>query len=127
MQRQNVDFGEGDAVLIRTGWGRLWRVDNARFMKGEPGIGLAAAEFLARKNVMMVGSDNWAVEVRPYPDKGLFLPVHGLMLTVHGIYLLENLELEELARDRAYEFAFIVQPLKLRGGTGSSVAPMAVR
>src|SRR5437660_4860849 len=40
MQRQSVDFGEGDAVLIRTGWGRLWRVDNARFMKGEPGIGL---------------------------------------------------------------------------------------
>ena len=127
MTRQNVEVRKGDAVLIRTGWGRLWAVDNARFIKGEPGIGLEAAEFLVKRNVMMVGSDNWAVEVRPYPDRGLFLPVHGYLLNVNGIYLIENLDLEALARDKANEFAFIVAPLKLRGGTGSSVAPIAVR
>ena len=127
MTRQNVEVRKGDAVLIRTGWGRLWTVDNARFIKGEPGIGLEAAEFLVKRNVMIVGSDNWAVEVRPYPDKGLFLPVHGYLLNVNGIYLIENLDLEALARDKANEFAFIVAPLKLRGGTGSSVAPIAVR
>ena len=98
---------KGDAVLIRTGWGRLWTVDNARFIKGEPGIGLEAAEFLVKRNVMIVGSDNWAVEVRPYPDKDLFLPVHGYLLNVNGIYLVENLDLEALARDKANEFAFI--------------------
>jgi kynurenine formamidase len=127
MARQNVEVRKGDAVLIRTGWGRLWTVDNARFIKGEPGIGLEAAEFLVKRNVMIIGSDNWAVEVRPYPDKGLFLPVHGYLLNVNGIYLIENLDLEALARDKADEFAFIVAPLKLRGGTGSSVAPIAVR
>ncbi len=127
MTRQNVEVRKGDAVLIRTGWGRLWTVDNARFIKGEPGIGLEAAEFLVKRNVMMVGSDNWAVEVRPYPDRGLFLPVHGYLLNVNGIYLIENLDLEALARDKANEFAFIVAPLKLRGGTGSTVAPIAVR
>jgi len=127
MTRQNVEVRKGDAVLIRTGWGRLWAVDNARFIKGEPGIGLEAAEFLVKRNVMIVGSDNWAVEVRPYPDRGLFLPVHGYLLNVNGIYLIENLDLEALARDKANEFAFIVAPLKLRGGTGSSVAPIAVR
>ena len=127
MARQNVEVRKGDAVLIRTGWGRLWTVDNARFIKGEPGIGLEAAEFLVKRNVMIVGSDNWAVEVRPYPDRGLFLPVHGYLLNVNGIYLVENLDLEALARDNANEFAFIVAPLKLRGGTGSSVAPIAVR
>ncbi|HZE47430.1 MAG TPA: cyclase family protein [Xanthobacteraceae bacterium] len=127
MTRQNVEVRKGDAVLIRTGWGRLWTVDNARFIKGEPGIGLEAAEFLVKRNVMMVGSDNWAVEVRPYPDRGLFLPVHGYLLNVNGIYLIENLDLEALARDKANEFAFIVAPLKLRGGTGSSVAPIAVK
>jgi kynurenine formamidase len=127
MARQNVEVRKGDAVLIRTGWGRLWTVDNARFIKGEPGIGLEAAEFLVKRNVMIVGSDNWAVEVRPYPDKGLFLPVHGYLLNVNGIYLIENLDLEALARDKANEFAFIVAPLKLRGGSGSSVAPIAVR
>jgi len=127
MKLENVDVGKADAVLIRTGWGRLWTVDNARFIKGEPGIGLEAADFLAKRNVMIVGSDNWAVEVRPYPDKGLFLPVHGFLLNVNGIYLIENLDLETLARDKVFEFAFIVEPLKLRGGTGSSVAPIAVR
>ena len=127
MTRQNVEIRRGDAVLIRTGWGRLWTVDNARFIKGEPGIGLEAAEFLVKRNVMIVGSDNWAVEVRPYPDKDLFLPVHGYLLNVNGIYLVENLDLEALARDKANEFAFMVAPLKLRGGTGSSVAPIAVR
>ena len=127
MTRQNVEVRKGDAVLIRTGWGRLWTVDNARFIKGEPGIGLEAAEFLVKRNVMIVGSDNWAVEVRPYPDRGLFLPVHGYLLNVNGVYLIENLDLEALARDKANEFAFIVAPLKLRGGTGSSVAPIAVR
>jgi len=127
MTRQSVEIRRGDAVLIRTGWGRLWTVDNARFIKGEPGIGLEAAEFLVRRNVMIVGSDNWAVEVRPYPDKDLFLPVHGYLLNLNGIYLVENLDLEALARDKATEFAFMVAPLKLRGGTGSSVAPIAVR
>lgn len=127
MKAANVEIGRADAVLIRTGWGRLYGVDNARFIKGEPGIGLDAADFLIKRQVMIVGSDNWAVEVRPYPDKDLFLPVHGLMLAVNGIYLVENLDLEALARDKTAEFAFIVAPLKLRGGTGSSVAPVAVR
>ncbi len=127
MKQGNVDIGKGDAVLIRTGWGRLWTVDNARFIKGEPGIGLEAADFLVKRNVMIVGADNWAVEVRPYPDQGLFLPVHGFLLNVNGVYLIENLDLEALARDNPHEFAFIVEPLKLRGATGSSVAPIAVR
>jgi kynurenine formamidase len=127
MKAANVDIRKGDAVLIRTGWGRLWTVDNVRFIKGEPGIGLDAAEFLVKRNVMIVGADNWAVEVRPYPDKTLFLPVHGYLLNANGVYLIENLDLEALARDKATEFAFIVEPLKLRGGTGSSVAPIAVR
>ena len=49
------------------------------------------------------------------------------MLTVNGIYQIENLNLEELSRDKAYEFAFVVQPLKIKGGTGSTVAPIAIR
>lgn len=57
----------------------------------------------------------------------MILPVHGFMLAVKGIFLLENLDLEALSRDKVNEFAFIVQPLKLKGGTGSTVSPIAVR
>src|SRR6266581_6780275 len=36
----------------------------------------------------------------------------------------EGLDLEAMSRDKVYEFALIVQPLKLKGGTGSTVAPI---
>jgi kynurenine formamidase len=49
------------------------------------------------------------------------------MLVVNGIHLLENMKLDELASKRAYEFAFVIQPLKIEGGTGSTVAPIAIR
>jgi kynurenine formamidase len=49
------------------------------------------------------------------------------MLVVNGIHLLENLKLDELAAKDAHEFAFVMQPLKSQGGTGSTVAPAAIR
>jgi kynurenine formamidase len=127
MQRQNVKIGAGDAVFLHTGWGKLWMKDNAKYNSGQPGPNVTAAEWLAKLNPMLVGADNWGIEVRPNPNKDLAFPVHQLLLTVNGIFLLENLDLEALARDRVYEFAFVIQPLKLKGGTGSTVAPIAVK
>jgi kynurenine formamidase len=46
---------------------------------------------------------------------------------VNGIHLLENMKLDQLAAQRAYEFAFVMQPLKVKGGSGSTVAPAAIR
>ncbi len=74
---------------------------------------------------MLIAADNCCVEVRP-SEPPHNLPVHAMMLIQHGIYLIENLELEALATARAYEFAFIVQPLKIKGATGSAVAPIAI-
>jgi kynurenine formamidase len=127
LQRQNLTLRPGDAVLINTGWGKLWGKDNARYQKSCPGIGVAAAEWLAKQDPMLVGADNIPVEVSPNPDPQISLPVHQIMLVVNGIHLLENLKLDELAAKRAYEFAFVIQPLKLKGGTGSTVAPIAIR
>jgi kynurenine formamidase len=127
LTRQKQILKPGDAVLIHTGWGRLWNVDNARYVKTCPGIGLAAAEWLAKRDPLLVGADNWPVEVGPNPDPDLSLPVHQVMLVVHGIHLLENMKLDELAAGRIHEFAFMVQPLKIKGGTGSTVAPIAIR
>jgi kynurenine formamidase len=127
LKRQNQTLRPGDAVVIRTGWSTLWGKDNARYVKTNPGIGIAAAQWLARQDPMLVGSDNWSIEVAPNPDVNLSLPVHQVMLVVNGIHLLENLRLEALAGAGAHEFAFILQPLKMQGGTGSTVAPVAVR
>ncbi|TMH70985.1 MAG: cyclase family protein, partial [Betaproteobacteria bacterium] len=116
-----------DAAIIHTGWGKLYGKDNARFVKTTPGIGVGAAEWLAKQDPSLVGSDNWPVEVAPNPDKDLSLPVHQILLVVNGIHLLENMKLDELASKKVYEFALVMQPLKLYGATGSTVAPAAIR
>ena len=76
---------------------------------------------------MAVGADSAPVEVSPNPDPELSLPVHQIMLVVNGIHLIERMKLDELASKAVYEFAFVVQPLKLQGATGSTVAPVAIR
>jgi kynurenine formamidase len=127
LARQKLTLQPGDAVILHTGWGKLWAKDNARYSRGNPGIGVAAGEWLARQNPMLVGADTAPVEVNPNPDKQLSLPIHQIMLVVNGIHLLENMKLDELAAKGAYEFALIVEPLKIQGGTGSTVAPIAIR
>jgi len=127
LARQKVTLRPGDAVLINTGWNKLWGKDNARYVKTCPGIGIAAAEWLVKQDPMLLGSDNWPVEVAPNPDPQLSLPVHQIALVVNGIHLLENLKLDELAAKKVYEFAFVMQPLKAQGFSGSTVAPVAIR
>jgi kynurenine formamidase len=127
LAKQRMTLQPGDAVLINTGWNRLWGKDNARYVKSCPGIGVAAAEWLAKQDPMLIGADNWPVEVAPNPDPKLSLPVHQVSLVVNGIHLLENLKLDDLAAKQVYEFAFVMQPLKAQGFTGSTVAPVAIR
>lgn len=127
MKRQGVTIGTGDAVLIHTGWGKLWMKDNAKYNSGQPGIGIPAGEWLAKLNPILVGADNSGIEVRPHPNKALVFPVHQVLVTTHGVFLLENLDLHGLAREKVSEFAFIVLPLKIKGGTGSTVAPVALK
>jgi kynurenine formamidase len=127
LQRQQLALQPGDAVILHTGWGRLWGKENDRYMKTNPGIDVAASEWLARQDPMLIGADTAPINVTPSPDPKLSNPVHQIALVVNGIFLLENLRLDELAAQRAYEFALIVEPLKLVGATGSTVAPIAVR
>lgn len=127
LQKQSLTLQPGDAVLINTGWGKLWGQDNARYVKSAPGIGVEAAQWLISQDPMLIGSDNWPVEVSPNPDPQLSLPVHQIALVVNGVHLLENMKLDELVEQGANEFAFVVQPLKVQGGSGSTVAPIAIR
>ena len=125
LDRQGVPRA-GDAVLIHTGWGVLWDSDPERFMATNPGIGVAAAEWLVEHDPMLLGADNQPVEVSPNPDPEVSLPIHQIMLVVHGIHLVERMRLAELAAAGVHEFAFVVQPLKLEGATGSTVVPVAI-
>jgi kynurenine formamidase len=128
LKRQGTRLQAGDAVIINTGWGKLWGKDNRRYQfGGHSGIGVAAANWLAKHDPILLGADNGTVEISPNPDKQISLPVHQIALVVNGIHLLENMKLDELASKKVYEFAFILQPIKMQGATGSTVAPIAVR
>jgi kynurenine formamidase len=127
LKRQNSTIRSGDIVLFHTGWGSLWMKNNAQFSEKAPGIGLAVARYLVEREIVMAGSDTWAVEVVPNPDAKLAFPVHQLFIPRNGIYIFENLATEVLARDNAYEFAFVFAPLRLKGATGSPGNPLAIR
>jgi kynurenine formamidase len=128
VEAQNVAVEKGDVVLLRTGWARFWN-DAARYVTGGkgtvaagPGPELEAARWLSGKGVFAAGSDTVAFERVPSAE----MPVHVHLLVENGIHIIEALNLEELARERVYEFVFVAVPLKIRGATGSPIRPVAL-
>lgn len=121
------DIQAGDALLLHTGWGRLWMVDNEKYASGEPGPGFAAAVWLAKKKPVLVGVDNWSIDVMPNSsDPKIAVPAHIELLVKNGILLHENLKLADLAKRKQYLFAYIFTPLPIKGATGSPGSPIAV-
>lgn len=123
---EHVSITHGDTILIYTGWERFWKKDNQKFVSSMPGIGVKSARWLASKEVVAVGSDTQSVEVEPNEDKRNDGIGHQILIVKNGIHLIENMKLSELARAKIYEFLFICVPLKIKGGTGSPVHPVAV-
>ncbi|MTD52730.1 cyclase family protein [Amycolatopsis pithecellobii] len=118
----------GDAVLVRTGWPQLYTdpVAYVGHATGVPGLGPDAAEYLASLEVRAVGCDTIAAD-RIAPGQGhSYLPAHEVLLVRHGIPLLEVLDLEHLAQLGPHDFIFVAVPLKITGGTGSPIRPLAV-
>jgi len=123
-----VEIRGGDVVLLRTGWARYWN-DAARYITGGsgavpagPGPELEGARWLSSRGVFAAGSDTVAFEKVPAAS----MPVHVHLLVESGIHIIEALNLEELARDGIYEFVFVAAPLKIQGGTGSPIRPLAL-
>jgi kynurenine formamidase len=126
---QGVEIREWDVVVVRTGYMGLWPDADRMTAHRAPGPDLTAARLLADRGVVAVGSDTETFEVQPAPDPGHPAnpqPVHTLLLIERGIYIMESLDLEELAADGVHEFLFVALPLKIAGATGSMMDPLAV-
>lgn len=123
---QNVDVHKGDVLLVRTGYDTLWG-DEEVYLQAA-GIGKTGTLWAAEQGVIAVGADNmaWDAPKDIDPDTGATLFAHVHLLTQKGIYIIENLDLRELAQARAYAFAFIGVPLKFQGATGSPIRPIAL-
>jgi kynurenine formamidase len=122
-----TEIRKGDVVLVHTGWLDLVGQDNALYGSTEPGIGLEAAEWLAKKGVVAVGADTWGLEAVPHEDSTAFFPVHVKLLAENGVYILENIVTRDLAEDRAYEFLFVLGQAKLKGAVQMIINPVAIR
>lgn len=149
-----VDLSPGDAVLIRTGWPKVFASDPVRYGSRQPGLGASAALLLAERDVAIVGSDN--AEIEPYdgtdptvlrpggrydiylahasvpeplghdPRREFAADLHELLVRNLGVYFVEMLDLEEIAAAGVTEFLFVLAPLMIRGATGSPVNPLAI-
>ena len=115
----------GDAVLLRTGWLEAQKGVKHPTFNEEPGIDVEAGLWLAESEVAMIGADNFAVEVLPFPP-GLVFPVHQRLIRDFGIPLLEGLMLDPLVASSRHEFMFMASPLPIVGATGSPLAPVVV-
>ncbi|WP_224244733.1 cyclase family protein [Hyalangium gracile] len=127
---QRVHLQPGDTVFIRTGWGQHFKGDPELY-KGvaSPGPGLDAAQYLLEKGARVVGADTLTFEKRPatvYIPQLQVFPVHLLLVPDNGIYIIENVQLEDLSAARAYEFVAVVPPLKVLGATGSALRAFAL-
>ena len=124
---QGVAIGKGDVVLFNTGWQSLAGLDNEAFMAGEPGLGLGGAKYLASLDVVAVGADTWGLEVLPGEDETLVFPVHPELLAKNGIYILENMNVGELAKDEGWEFLFVLGQPRFEGAVQAVINPVAIR
>jgi len=127
LKKQGMSISPGDVVLIRTGVMNLWPDGSKYHLKDQAGLSLEAAQWLAEEQkAMLVGSDNFGVEIIPSKDAENFAPVHAYLLAEQGVSIIEVLWLEELAKDKVYEFVFLASPLKMRGATASPIRPLAI-
>jgi kynurenine formamidase len=127
LEKQGIQIQKGDVVLFHTGWMSLVGKDNDRYNKGEPGVGKEGAEYLASKDVMAVGSDTWGVEVLPFEQGVGVFEIHQILLAKNGIYILENINTDELVKDKAWEFMFVEGHGRITGGVQAIINPIAIR
>lgn len=127
---QAVTIEPGDVVLIRSGWGRNFREDQPDLYLGHetgvPGVGAGAAEWLADRKIFAAGADSIAFECVAPGNGHRVLPAHRILLVDNGIFIIESLQLEELAGERLFSFGFIALPLRFMGATGSPIRPIAL-
>jgi kynurenine formamidase len=129
--KQGIEIRQGDVVIFHTGWLSLIEKDPKRYGSVEPGLGREGARYLVSKGVVAVGADTWALEVIPFEkngdkDGGVF-EVHQILLPMSGTYILENINTAELAKDKAYEFMFVLGQNKYQGAVQSMINPVAIR
>jgi kynurenine formamidase len=122
---RGIEPEPGDAVLFHTGWGRFWD-DSAAYLSGEPGPGCELAHWLAARGVSLTGCDTWSCGPVPPEDPDQPFRVPQILNIEHGVFVVENLDLDQLVTDGVRRFALVLTHPKLRGATGAWTSPIAL-
>lgn len=125
IERTGVKPEPGDALLVRTGWLKAWRDGDAQPLLSN-GLHHDCADWIVAQGFALVAADNPAVEVLPSQDPTTAVPLHIRLLRDNGIYLAELLDLDELSLMDQSSFMLSMAPLRIKGGTGSPITPVAV-
>jgi kynurenine formamidase len=127
---QGVSLDAGDILLVRTGHAhRLAELEPWDTSNGKAGLHPSVVRFLAHRRVAALGSDG-NNDTAPSTTEGVVFPIHVLTVNAMGIHLLDYLQFEELVQRceeaERWEFLFVAAPLRIEGGTGSPVNPIAL-
>ena len=126
LKKQRTEIRAGDAILVHTGWGQHYMVDNDTYVGSSPGISEESGRWLSEQNVAAIGADNMTLEVMPMEDASRGFPVHQHLIVEKGVYIIENLKLDEPCADGVYEFPFVLLPTKYKGATACPVRPIGI-
>jgi kynurenine formamidase len=129
-KQSGVTVGQGDVLLIRTGrWAKVAKDGQWNFLQKAAGLHASVAAWLKARDVAVIGCDGVS-DVMPSGVEGLANPLHELVLVGLGLPILDNLDLEALsqtaAKHKRSTFLYVGAPLRVPGGTGSPLNPLAV-
>jgi kynurenine formamidase len=129
-KKTGVKVSSGDVLLVRTGrWKRVREKGQWNFLERAAGLHASVAKWLRARDVAVIGCDGVS-DVMPSNTEGLANPLHELVLVGLGMPILDNLDLEAVAEEAAkrnrWEFLFVGAPLRIPGGTGSPLNPLAI-
>ena len=128
--KTGITIRAGDALLVRTGrWARVEKLGPYHLTDGAAGLHASVAKWLKKRDVAVLGADG-GNDVLPSGVEGVQAPLHELVIAGLGMPVLDSLDLERLASEavnqQRWEFLFIAAPLRVPGGTGAPINPLAV-
>ncbi|MCC6382750.1 MAG: cyclase family protein [Dehalococcoidia bacterium] len=135
-EKQGVALEPGDAVVVYSGRQAYYRAhpEHTPGMAPQPGLHADTAPVLKAHDAAILVWDMMDARPAGYAmfdaTRTAGGPVHVLAIVFMGLPLLDNAHLEPLAaacaEEGRWEFLLTVNPLHVRGGTGSPVNPVAV-
>ena len=127
MKSQGVTVGEGDVVLLHTGYtDATLKQDPSLWAGSIPGITNEASVFLAGLKPMAVGADTWGLGAVPPRAGDKIFYDHVVLLKQHGIYILETMNTGRLADEGVHEFMFVLGQARLKGAVQMIINPVAM-